>query len=260
MADQFPDEDDKLWQYDNAQWTQLPKHMNHLPLVTKDIDLFSRLLRSIWAFFLKFFFTFYIRLTVVGDIKKTAREHPKLLVISNHCSHLDQVSIAAATPLRQTYSLYAAAAKDYFFSNRVKSFFSKHMIGAIPIDRGSKRGEAIKLCLQMLEVMDRMWLIVFPEGTRSKDGKIHPFKRGVSLFAVKSNTSILFLYLDGAYKLFPKGKAFPRPGALKIHVGPVHPPGPIHEINLAYKKWVETINPEAFSDEKISVPDKKEQN
>lgn len=251
-------EDKKKWKYNNAQWTQLPKHMDHLPLIEKEIDLGSRFLRASWAMFLKgFFFFFYQRLKVIGDIHKVVDEHPKLLVISNHTSHLDAVSIAAATPFKQWYSLYSAAAKDYFFSNRVKSFFSKHFIGAIPIDRGGKKGEAIKLCLDMLTGLDRIWLIIFPEGTRSKDGKISPFKRGVSLFAQKSETSILFLYLEGAYDLFPKGALLPRPGVLKIHVGPVHPPAPIHEINLAYKAWVETINPDAFSDKEIPIPKPK---
>lgn len=249
---------DKKWNYDNAQWTQLPKHMSHLPLYTRDVDILSRTLRATWAMFLKgFFFFFYQRLKVIGDLNEVVEKHPKLLVISNHTSHLDAVSIAAATPFRQWYSLYSAAAKDYFFSNAVKSFFSKHFIGAIPIDRGGKKGEAIKLCLDMLTALDRIWLVIFPEGTRSKDGKIHPFKRGVSLFATKTDTSILFLYLEGAYKLFPKGALIPRPGRLKIHVGPVHPPAPIHEINLAYKEWVESIDPDAFSDKEIPIPKPK---
>lgn len=244
--------DKKQWDYDNAQWTQLPKHMSHLPLIEKDISLMSRALRSIWAFFLKaMFFRFYQRLKVHGDLAKVAKENPRLLVISNHTSHLDAVSIAAAVPYFQWFSLYSAAAKDYFFSNAWKSFFSKHFIGAIPIDRGGKKGEAIKLCLDMLNTLDKIWLVIFPEGTRSKDGKIKPFKRGVSLFAQKSNTSILFLYIDGAHRLFPKGALMPRPGVLKMYVGPVHPPAPIEEVNLAYKKWVESFREGVFSDEPI---------
>lgn len=247
---------DKEWDYNNAQWTQLPKHMSHLPLIQRDVGFMSRFLRSIWAIFLKaFFFRFYQVLKVEGDLAQVARENPRLLVISNHTSHLDAVSIAAAVPYFQWFSLYSAAAKDYFFSNPWKSFFSKHFIGAIPIDRGGRKGEAVKLCLDMLCGLERIWLVIFPEGTRSKDGKIQDFKRGVSLFAQKSQTPILFLYIEGAFRLFPKGAWIPRPGVLKMYIGPVHPPAEIEVIQAAYRDWVSSIAPNAFANSSpISTP------
>jgi 1-acyl-sn-glycerol-3-phosphate acyltransferase len=92
-----------------------------------------------------------------------------------------------------------------------------------------------------------MWLIIFPEGTRSKDGKINDFKRGVSIFSERTQTPILFLYLEGNLDLWPKGNFFAKPGKLVIHVGPVHPPGPIEEVFAGYKAWVDTIIPDAFA-------------
>jgi 1-acyl-sn-glycerol-3-phosphate acyltransferase len=94
--------------------------------------------------------------------------------------------------------------------------------------------------------LDRIWLILFPEGTRSKDGYINMFKRGVSLFAIKTETPILFLYLEGNNELWPKGRPIPFPGVLKVHLGPVHPPAPIEEIYEAYRQWVMSINPSAY--------------
>ncbi len=91
-----------------------------------------------------------------------------------------------------------------------------------------------------------MWLILFPEGTRSKDGKVHSFKRGVSVFAEKTQTPILFLFLEGNTRLWPKGAFFAKPGRLTIHVGPVHPPAPIHEVYKAYVEWGRQISPDVF--------------
>ncbi|GIL16911.1 MAG: hypothetical protein BroJett040_06620 [Oligoflexia bacterium] len=237
----------KTWNYDNEQWTKLPNYLKHLPLFTQQFDTTSMVIRFIWAMFLKHvFFKFYIRLKVKGDYIKIHKQYPRMLVISNHASHLDAVSIAASIPTRFWRHLYIAAAKDYFFTNPLFTFFSQHCLGAIPIDRKDKKGEAIKLITTLLQNLDRIWLIIFPEGTRSKSGKIQDFKRGVSIFAEKTQTPILYLYLEGNGELWPKGAVFAKPGKLTIHVGPVKQPAPIEEVYGDYRKWVISINPHAF--------------
>jgi 1-acyl-sn-glycerol-3-phosphate acyltransferase len=245
----------KEWDYENEQWMGLPSYLKHLPLFTRHLDFVSIIFRTLWSIVLKYgFYKFYIRLKVKGDFKEIYNNYPRLLVISNHASHLDAVSIAAAIPYRYWLSLYIAAAKDYFFSNPVFTFFSKHCLGAIPIDRKDKKGEAVELCITLLNKLDRIWLIIFPEGTRSKDGYIQNFKRGVSLFSEKTTTPLLFIYLEGASRLWPKGAIFAKPGKLILHVGPVHPPAPIELIYEHYRDWVLRINPQAFRDEELPEP------
>jgi 1-acyl-sn-glycerol-3-phosphate acyltransferase len=235
------------WSYENEQWTKLPPYLKHLPLFTRSVDWTSFIFRSLWALYLKYFvFQFYIRLKVVGSYKEVYEKYPRLILISNHASHLDATSIAASVPFRYWTALYIAAAKDYFFSNPLFTAFSQHCLGAIPIDRKDKKGEAIQLITKLLSTLDRIWLILFPEGTRSKDGKVHDFKRGVALFAERTQTPILYLYLEGNAKLWPKGAWFAKPGFLTIHVGPVKQPAPIEEIYADYRKWVTGINPHAF--------------
>lgn len=243
----------KDWNYENEQWASLPYHLKHLPLFTRHYDLTSVFFRILWALFLKFTFTAYIRLKVKGDFHKVWRENPRLIVISNHASHLDAVSIAAAIPFKYWTTLYLSAAKDYWFRNPVFTFFSKHCLGAIPIDRKDKKGEAIKLCTTLLKTLPRIWMVLFPEGTRSKDGYIQQFKRGVSLFAERTDTPILFLYIEGNAKLMPKGRSIPLPGNLTIHIGPVHEPAPVDELYAAYKDWALSINPDAYAPEETST-------
>lgn len=242
----------KDWEYENEQWTQLPTYLKHLPLFTRHVDWVSIFFRYAWSIFLKnIAFKYYIRLQVKGtSFKQIYKEYPKLIIISNHASHLDATSIAAAIPRRYWLSLYIAAAKDYFFSNPLFTFFSKHCLGAIPIDRKDRKGEAINLILKLLTEQKRIWLIIFPEGTRSKNGKIQDFKRGVSIFAERTKTPILFVYLSGNMDLWPKGQFFAKPGKLVLHVGPVVPPGPIKEVYSAYREWATSINPEAFAPSK----------
>lgn len=233
------------WDYENDQWVHLPTHLKHLPLFTKHRDATSWIFRLLWAFYLKQIgFRFYIKIKVSGDFEEVFKKNPKLLLISNHASHLDATSIAAAVPFTIWQHLFITAAKDYFFSNPVFTFFSKHCLGAIPIDRKDKKGEAVNLCLSLLTQLDKIWMILFPEGTRSPDGSIQSFRKGVSLFAERTKTPILFLYIQGNSDLWPKGRLIPMPGKLKIHIGPVHPPAPADVLYSNYIDWVKSVHPE----------------
>src|SRR5690242_16879765 len=116
----------KDWNYENEQWTQLPYHLKHLPIFTRHFDLVSLFFRLLWWFYLAISFRFYVRLKVRGDFHEIYKTHPRLILISNHSSHLDAVSIAAAIPFKYWLDLYISAAKDYFFSNPIFTFFSKH--------------------------------------------------------------------------------------------------------------------------------------
>lgn len=235
----------KNWDYENDQWTQLPSYLKHLPLFTRQVDWISIIIRHIWAFVLKeIAFRFYVRLEVEGDFKEVYKKNKKLLIISNHGSHLDATSLAAAVPYRYWNMLFITAAKDYFFSNPVFTFFSKHCLGAIPIDRKDKKGEAVKLCVTLLTQLEEIWMIFFPEGTRSKDGKLQEFKRGVSIFSQRSHVPILFTYIDGNTDLWPKGQMLPSPGKLKVFVGPVHEPAEPEVLREAYYHWAQSVKPD----------------
>ncbi len=234
------------WDYENEQWTKLPPYLKHLPLFTRHYDLTSKFFRLLWALFLKLLaYRFYVRIKLHGEFHTIAKNYPKLIVISNHASHLDATSMAAVIPFRYWPDLYVTAAKDYFFGNPIFDFFSKHCLGAIPIDRKDKKGEAVKLILTLLRQLDRIWMIFFPEGTRSKDGAIQEFRRGISLFSQETSTPILFLYIKGNSTLWPKGQLIPSPGVLDIYVGPVCPPGAADVIHDKYVKWVLEMDPEA---------------
>ena len=233
----------QAWSYQNDQWTKLPDHLSHLPLITKHFDLLSFLIQLLWSQILRLFFKFYLRTTVKGgDFISLISKYPKLLIISNHSSHLDAISIASSIPLSQWPHLYTTAARDYFFSNTFMSFFSKYCIRAVPLERSYRIRQSLKLCINLIEKLDKIWLVIFPEGTRSQTGAIQPFKRGVALFAQKTKTPTLFLFVEGTFKIWPKGAKFPPPGGhLTIHIGPVHSLTSSEEFYEKYKQWVNTL-------------------
>lgn len=187
----------KDWNYENEQWTRLPTYLKHLPLFTRHIDLFSVFMRFLWSIILQnLVFKYYIRLKVVGNsFKQIHADHPKLIIISNHASHLDATSIAAAIPRRYWLSVYIAAAKDYFFTNPVFTFFSQHCLGAIPIDRKDRKGEAVNLILKLLTDLPRMWLIIFPKEHDHKLGRFKNLNEGFQFLPKKLTLPFYLLTL-----------------------------------------------------------------
>ena len=193
--------------------------------------------RGLWSLFLRLAFKFYVRLRVKGNFRGFYKKYPKLIIISNHASHLDGPAILTSIPFSHWMDLYILAAKDYWFSTRGLRFFSKYFLGAIPVDRVKTPSDSVKKCINLLNDLKRIWIVMFPEGTRSPDGSLRPFKSGVGLFSQKTNTPVLFLYLRKNRALWPKGKSFPLPGKMYLHVGPVQEPGDTDTIFNNYKKW-----------------------
>jgi 1-acyl-sn-glycerol-3-phosphate acyltransferase len=98
-------------------------------------------------------------------------------------------------------------------------------VGFIPVDRKRLRG-GIRSLARAAEFMVRRGFsyLIFPEGTRTRDGRFQPFKRGGFFLALKSGASIVPVAIRGTFDLMPRGR-------LLIGTGPIHvdffPPVPI---------------------------------
>ena len=136
----------------------------------------------------------------------------------NHSSHFDTMSIMGSLPVSFVHSTFAVAAKDYFFDRTWKAILSRVFINAIPFDRKGRIDESMEKCHEILHQGGS--LVIFPEGTRSSHGGIQSFKPGVGrLLAGNIQTRAIPVYIDGAYKILPKGKGFPGEGKLRVYYG-----------------------------------------
>jgi 1-acyl-sn-glycerol-3-phosphate acyltransferase len=156
-------------------------------------------------------FAIYFRLRIKG------REHvPKgpMLVCSNHQSHLDPVLVGLAC-----YDPITYLARDTLF----KGWFAKLIVymGAIPIQRDGLGFAGVKKTLERLKIGEKV--LVFPEGTRSPDGQLHPFKGGLALIARRAKVPLLPMAIAGAYEAWPRRQKLPMPRTIQMVVGPVIP-------------------------------------
>ncbi|GAA2027942.1 hypothetical protein GCM10009756_19360 [Pseudokineococcus marinus] len=146
------------------------------------------------------------------------------VVVANHSSHLDAPLVLGALPPRVSQRLAVAAAADYFFDARWRARITGLVFNAFPVDRGGTRGSHRGLAAQLLD--EGVPLLLFPEGTRSRDGSMAPFKVGAAALAVTRGVPVVPVALVGAYAAMPRGRSWPLPGRppVKVVVGePLHP-------------------------------------
>ena len=125
------------------------------------------------------------------------------IIVANHNSHLDTLTIMAMYPLRQLSMVRPVAAMDYFMRNKARAWFATKIIGIIPIPRGGRTRNPLADCEAALDRGEI--LIVFPEGSRGEPETLSQFKRGVAhLVKAKPATPVHPFYLHGLGKVLPK--------------------------------------------------------
>lgn len=127
------------------------------------------------------------------------------IVAANHNSHVDTIVLLCLFPSKLLPKLRPVAAADHFDKGGFGSWFSKNVIGIIPIKRGgAARGEDVLLgAKQALERGEI--LVLFPEGSRGEPEEMTRFKTGVArLVEAYPQVAVTPVYLQGAGRSLPK--------------------------------------------------------
>ena len=136
-----------------------------------------------------------------------------VLVLSTHQSHLDPLLLGLATDRR-----LSSMARSSLY--RFKPFgFVITALDAVPIDRAGSAVAAMKVVIKRLQ--DGAAVIVFPEGTRTHDGRMGEIKSGFAILAKKARVPIAPVAIVGAYECWPRSRLFPRPGRIRVEFGRV---------------------------------------
>jgi 1-acyl-sn-glycerol-3-phosphate acyltransferase len=154
-----------------------------------------------------------VRIDVEGE------EHlktPAILII-NHLSLIDAVYVPAVVPPTVKFVIKKELAQIPFWGWALRA------AGAVLIDRKDPRG-AIASIRDAVQRLPPGWsMIVFPEGTRSRDGQLHPFKKGAFHLAIESRLPMIPLGSAGPLDIVPDGTVLIRPGTVYVTVGPPIP-------------------------------------
>lgn len=138
------------------------------------------------------------------------------IIAANHCSHLDTCAVLLSLG-RHASKLRILGAKDYFFNSKLRGWFFNTFLGVIPFDRHVRIAEGLQLAI---EVIKRGYpLLVFPEGTRSPNGELQPFKSGVGLLGVETGVPIVPVYIDGTFEALPRDRRIPKPQKISVNIG-----------------------------------------
>jgi 1-acyl-sn-glycerol-3-phosphate acyltransferase len=182
----------------------------------REAGLISTIGHFTWQLAAKAFFKLYHRMSVeaVGVIP----ERPPFVMVANHSSHLDASALAAALPWRTCDCVFPVAAGDVFFSTPAMSLFAATLVNALPMWRRNCGAHAMAELRKRL-VEDPCGLILFPEGTRSRDGTMAPFKPGVGMLTAGTTVPVFPCHLTGAFEAFPPSARVPRPRRIRLKIG-----------------------------------------
>lgn len=135
-----------------------------------------------------------------------------VMIVSNHASDLDPTLISLITMRRVAF-----LAKAELFEIPVLGAAIK-LLGAFPIHRGEGDRVAIRVCIRMLK--EGRPLLIFPEGTRTRDGRLQDAKAGVAMILQQvPEAEIVPVRIDGSYEAFGQGVGFPRPVRVRLTIG-----------------------------------------
>jgi len=205
----------KQWYYDSVRAVdQAP--IDRLRQFPREPDMLVYGLRSLGALIIRGLLQIYNHFEIVGH--QNLRTNRSLVIVANHCSHIDTLCLLAALPLRKLHRAFPAAASDYFFQSVPRLWAAAILVNALPFARQARVRQSLSLCRQLLANPGTI-LIIFPEGTRSTTGDVGEFKSGIGALVAGCDVAVAPCFVDGSFQAWPKGKRFPRPRKVRLVVG-----------------------------------------
>src|SRR2546428_5481384 len=147
-----------------------------------------------------------------------------VIFAANHSSHADTSLILHALSDRARDRTVVAAAADYWFKRPLLSNIVSLFLNTFPFSRTGGAQAQLNASSRLLK---SGWnLVLFPEGSRSPDGRIQEFKPGVGHLANETGTPVVPMHIRGAFQVMPRGQKVPLPGPVRVPIGKPMSPEP----------------------------------
>ncbi|MCD7931949.1 MAG: 1-acyl-sn-glycerol-3-phosphate acyltransferase [Tannerellaceae bacterium] len=149
------------------------------------------------------------------------KKEDQFIIVANHNSHLDTISLLASLPGSLLWKVKPVAAEDYFGNTRLKAACSNYFINTLLIQRKGVKEEENHPLTKMLTALEQGYsLILFPEGTRGEAEKMDRIKPGIArLLAARPGLKYVPVYLSGMGRSLPKGKILILPYQASVNYG-----------------------------------------
>ncbi len=161
-------------------------------------------LRPLFLRLFRWVFRLWSGLHVVG-VENLPIDRPYILAVNHEC-HLDNLFVACLLPKDIQQKMVVLSKKEHF-AHLLTRLVAKLCHG-VPVDRAQISAGALGICFQVLK--QGGVLLIHPEGTRSPDGRLQPFRKGVAILARYAACPIVPVHIEGGHEFWPKHSFFPR--------------------------------------------------
>ncbi len=169
-----------------------------------------------------------------------------VLLAANHASFMDPPLIGSSLN-REIHYL----ARNTLFRFPIFGSILRY-INVIPVDRDGRSPKGLRVVSNKLK--EGHPVILFPEGTRSPDGKLHEAKSGVGLLVIKSDAPVVPIRVFGTFETYGRHLKWPKPGRVQIKVGhPMQFDALRQEARTANKDRIKQIYQEAADEIMIAI-------
>jgi len=140
-----------------------------------------------------------------------------VIFAANHSSHADTSLILHSLTDKARDRTVVAAAADYWFKHPILGNIVSLFLNTFPFSRTGGAQAQLHSSSQLLK---SGWnLVLFPEGSRSPDGRIQEFRPGVGHLAKETGTPVVPMHIQGAFQVMPRHQKIPLPGPVRVRIG-----------------------------------------
>ena len=182
----------------------------------RENGLISTGLHWAWWTMVRVYMGLFHRLTIHG--RKNLPAEPPFVLIANHASHLDALVLACPLSWSQRDRIFPIAAGDVFFETPMLTGFAAYMLNALPMWRKKCGPHALKQLRRRL-VEEPCGYILFPEGKRTRDGQMLPFKPGLGMLVAETDVPVVPCYIHGCFEALHPDHQWPSPERISLNVG-----------------------------------------
>jgi 1-acyl-sn-glycerol-3-phosphate acyltransferase len=154
-------------------------------------------------------------MSATGGLRASGRENipasGAAILVSNHLSHLDVFVLGILAPRPLNY-----VARSTLFVPVLGTLIRS--VGGFPIQREGMGASGLKETLR--RIRNGGIVVLFPEGTRSRDGELAAIKPGIAVLAARARVPIIPAAVAGTFEAWPRRRLFPWPYPVRVHYGP----------------------------------------